>query len=29
MAELEGFGGANIPQVLKNFDTNASAALEK
>ena len=26
-SKLEGFGGANIPQVLEGFDTNASAAL--
>ena len=28
-SKLEGFAGANIPQVLESFDTNASAALEK
>lgn len=28
-SKLESFGGANIPQVLKGFDTNASAALGK
>ena len=28
-SKLEGFAGANIPQVLEGFDTNASAALKK
>ena len=28
-SKLEDFGGANIPAVLKSFDTNASAALGK
>ena len=28
-SKLEDFGGANLPQVLKSFDTNASAALGK
>ena len=28
-SKLESFGGANIPQVLESFDTNASAALKK
>ncbi|MEO7752222.1 MAG: extracellular solute-binding protein [Terracoccus sp.] len=28
-SKLENFGGANLPQVLKGFDTNASAALGK
>jgi len=28
-SKLESFGGANIPQVLTSFDTNASAALKK
>jgi len=28
-SKLESFGGANIPQVLQAFDTNASAALKK
>ena len=26
-SKLEDFGGANIPQVLEGFDTNANAAL--
>jgi multiple sugar transport system substrate-binding protein len=28
-SKLEDFGGANLPQVLKDFDTNANAALGK
>ena len=28
-SKLESFAGANIPQVLEGFDTNASAALGK
>jgi multiple sugar transport system substrate-binding protein len=28
-SKLESFGAANLPEVLKNFDTNASAALGK
>ena len=28
-SKLENFGGANLPQVLQGFDTNASAALGK
>ena len=28
-SKLESLGGANLPQVLKGFDTNADAALGK
>jgi hypothetical protein len=28
-SKLENFGGANLPDVLKTFDTNAGAALGK
>ena len=28
-SKLENFGGANLPDVLETFDTNASAALGK